>query len=99
MSSSYAVVLAVALGATLIATPIVRWGSVRLGAVVQPSTDARHVHTRPVPTLGGAAMFIGFLVAMAVASQLHEFKDIFEQSSEPFGLLLGAGVMFVVGAL
>ena len=31
--------------------------------------DARHVHTKPTPTLGGAAMFVGFLAAMAVASQ------------------------------
>ena len=29
----------------------------------------RHVHTKPTPTLGGAAMFVGFLAAMAVASQ------------------------------
>jgi UDP-GlcNAc:undecaprenyl-phosphate/decaprenyl-phosphate GlcNAc-1-phosphate transferase len=103
-SSSYAIVLAVALGTTLLATPLVRRFAIRSGAVVQPSTDARHVHNRPVPTLGGAAMFIGFLVAMAVASQMSDFKDVFEAgpgvlNTEPFGVLLGAGVMFVVGAL
>ncbi len=103
-SSSYAIVLGVALGTTLLVTPLVRRFAIRTGAVVQPSTDARHVHTKPVPTLGGAAMFIGFLVAMAVASQLHDFKDVFQAgpsglNTEPFGLLLGAGVMFVVGAL
>jgi UDP-GlcNAc:undecaprenyl-phosphate GlcNAc-1-phosphate transferase len=104
ISSSYAIVLAVALGATLLATPLVRKFAILCGAVVQPSTDARHVHTKPVPTLGGAAMFIGFLVAMAVASRLSEFKDVFQAgpgalNTEPFGVLLGAGVMFVVGAL
>jgi len=103
ISSSYAIVLAVAFGATLLATPVVRKLAVRCGAVVQPSTDARHVHTKPVPTLGGAAMFIGFLVAMAVASRLPDFKDVFQAgaavNTEPFGVLLGAGVMFVVGAL
>jgi hypothetical protein len=30
-------------------------------------------------------MFVGFLVAMAVASLLPEFRDIFRQNSEPFG--------------
>jgi UDP-GlcNAc:undecaprenyl-phosphate GlcNAc-1-phosphate transferase len=99
ISSSYAIVLAVAFVTTLLVTPLVRKFALRTGAVVQPSTDARHVHTKPVPTLGGAGMFIGFLVAMAVASRLPEFKDMFSTSSEPFGLLLGAGVMFVVGAL
>jgi UDP-GlcNAc:undecaprenyl-phosphate GlcNAc-1-phosphate transferase len=77
----------------------VRLLAIRYGAVIEPSSDARHVHTKPTPTLGGAAMFIGFLVAMAVASHIHQFHEMFQQSSEPFGLILGAGVMFVIGAL
>jgi UDP-GlcNAc:undecaprenyl-phosphate GlcNAc-1-phosphate transferase len=97
--NGYAVVAAVALLTTFAATPVVRWLVIRYGAVVEPSADARHVHTKPTPTLGGAAMFIGFLVAMAVASQMTQFHEMFRQNSEPFGLILGAGVMFVVGAL
>jgi UDP-GlcNAc:undecaprenyl-phosphate GlcNAc-1-phosphate transferase len=100
MKSGYAIVLAVALATTLIATPIVRKFAIRFGAVVEPSDDPRRVHTKPTPTLGGAAMFVGFLIAMAVASLLPDFKEVFQpSSSEPFGLLLGAGVMFAVGAL
>src|SRR5689334_10106650 len=100
MKSGYAIVLAVALATTLIATPIVRKFAIRFGAVVEPSDDPRRVHTKPTPTLGGAAMFVGFLIAMAVASMLPDFKEVFQpSSSEPFGLLLGAGVMFAVGAL
>ena len=70
-----------------------------VGAVVAPSSDARHVHTKPTPTLGGAAMFVGFLVAMAVASHMQQFHEVFRSNSEPVGLLLGAGVMFATGAL
>ena len=44
-------------------------------------------------------MFVGFLVAMAVASQIPQFREMFDGSSEPLGLMLAAGVMFVVGAL
>jgi UDP-GlcNAc:undecaprenyl-phosphate GlcNAc-1-phosphate transferase len=88
----------VAAGVTLVATPVVRWLSIRMGAVVQPSA-AKHVHTKPMPTLGGAAMLIGFLVAIAVASRLPQFHEMFQKNSEPFGLVLAAGVMFVVGAL
>src|SRR4051812_9866776 len=95
----YFLVAAVALGTTFLMTPIVRWLAIRYGAVIEPSSDARHVHTKPTPTLGGAAMFIGFLVAMAVASHISQFHEMFQQSSEPFGLILGAGVMFVIGAL
>ena len=95
----YASVLGAALAATFATTPLVRRLAIRFGAVVAPSSDARHVHTRPTPTLGGAAMFVGFLVAMAVASQLDQFHEMFQANSEPFGLILGAGVIFLVGAL
>ena len=95
----YGVIAAVALVTTLLMTPIVRLLAIRFGAVVQPSSDARHVHTKATPTLGGAAMFVGFLAAMAVASHMAQFRDMFADNSEPVGLLLGAGVMFVTGAL
>ena len=95
----YAIVLAVATVVTLAATPLVRWLAIRLGAVRQPSEDARHVHTRAMPTLGGAAMFLGFLAAMAVASHMDQFHEMFENNSEPFGLIVAAGIIFLVGAL
>jgi UDP-GlcNAc:undecaprenyl-phosphate GlcNAc-1-phosphate transferase len=44
-------------------------------------------------------MFAGLLAAMAVASQLNQFREMFKGSSEPLGILLAAGVMFVVGAV
>lgn len=95
----YAIICGVAVIATLLFTPLVRRFAIRFGAVVSPSADARHVHARTTPTLGGAAMFVGFLVAMAVASQMTQFHDMFQSNSEPFGVILGAGVMFGVGAL
>ncbi len=99
MNSSYAIVLAVAVGTTLLVTPLVYKLATRFGAVVHPSNDPRRVHARPMTTLGGAAMFIGFLVAMAVASQLKQFHSVFQSNSEPFGIILAAGVIFAVGAL
>jgi UDP-GlcNAc:undecaprenyl-phosphate/decaprenyl-phosphate GlcNAc-1-phosphate transferase len=94
----YAVICAVALFTTLLMTPVVRRLAIRFGAVVQPSSDARHVHDKPKPTLGGAAMFVGFLAAMAVAAHMSQFREMFAGNSEPVGLLLGAGVMFMTGA-
>jgi UDP-GlcNAc:undecaprenyl-phosphate GlcNAc-1-phosphate transferase len=44
-------------------------------------------------------MFAGFAVAMIVASRLGQLDEVFNGSSEPLGLMLAAGVMFVVGAL
>src|SRR2546430_581267 len=95
--AEYLIVLAVAAFVTWLLTPTVRRVAIRLGAVVSP--DHRRVHERPTPTLGGAAMYGGFLVAMAVASVLPKFRPVFRGTSEPVGLLVGATVMFAVGAL
>jgi UDP-GlcNAc:undecaprenyl-phosphate GlcNAc-1-phosphate transferase len=95
--AEYLIVLAVAALVTWLLTPTVRRVAIRLGAVVSP--DARRVHERPTPTLGGAAMYGGFLAAMAVASVLPHFRPVFRGTSEPLGLLVGATTMFAVGAL
>jgi UDP-GlcNAc:undecaprenyl-phosphate/decaprenyl-phosphate GlcNAc-1-phosphate transferase len=95
--AEYLIVLVVAALATWLLTPVVRRAAIRLGAVVSP--DARRVHERPTPTLGGAAMYGGFLAAMAAASVLPQFRAVFRGTSEPLGLLVGATTMFAVGAL
>ena len=64
----YGLVLAVAAGATAALCLPARWLSVKVGYVAQPAD--RKVHTRTTPYGGGAAMFLGFLVAMVVG-RLH----------------------------
>jgi UDP-GlcNAc:undecaprenyl-phosphate/decaprenyl-phosphate GlcNAc-1-phosphate transferase len=95
--AEYLIILAVAGLVTWALTPLVRRAALRLGAVVSP--DPRRVHERPTPTLGGAAMYGGFLAAMGMASLLPGFRDVFRGTSEPLGLLVGATAMFAVGAL
>ena len=93
----YAVAFLVAAGVTAAVMPLVRRIAIRAGAVVPP--NPRGVHTRPMVSLGGAGMFVGFVVAMLVASQVPQFREMFNGSSEPLGVLLAAGLMFGVGAL
>jgi UDP-GlcNAc:undecaprenyl-phosphate GlcNAc-1-phosphate transferase len=93
----YFIVGATAAGVTFIFTFLMRWLAPRIGAMARPG--ARSVHSEPTPTLGGAAMFIGLLAAMLVASQLEQFHEMFQGSSEPIGILLAAAVMVVVGAV
>ena len=71
--AGYAAVFAAAAAVTYLLTPIVRSLAVRIGAVVQPGE--RRVHTKPLPTLGGVAMYVGFLAGMAVASIVPQFRD------------------------
>ena len=85
----------VAAFATFVCTFVVRRLAVRFSIIVLP--DDRRVHERPTPTAGGAAMFLGLLVAMVVASQLHTLSPLFRGSSDPIGLVLAASVIFSVG--
>jgi UDP-GlcNAc:undecaprenyl-phosphate/decaprenyl-phosphate GlcNAc-1-phosphate transferase len=93
----YAVVFFVAATLTFALVPLVRKLAFRIGAVKVPT--ARDVHTTAIPELGGAAMFVGFLIAFGVASQIPQFREMFDGSSEPAGVILAAGVMFATGAL
>ena len=93
----YLTVAGIAAVVTFLLTFVMRWVAPRIGAIAMPGP--RSVHTKPTPSLGGAAMFAGFLVAMAVASQLGQFHEIFADDTETLGLLLAAAVMFVVGAI
>lgn len=97
MLASCAIVFAVAVAVTYGLTPAVWRVAIRLGAVVLP--DERRVHVRPTPTLGGLAMVAGFAAAMAVAYTLPEFRPMFENSSEPLGVMIAAVVILGVGVL
>jgi UDP-GlcNAc:undecaprenyl-phosphate GlcNAc-1-phosphate transferase len=59
---------------TFLATFVVRRVAPRIGAIAMPGP--RSVHTVPRRWLGGAGMFVGFLVAMA-SLQLDQFREIF----------------------
>ncbi|HAF67706.1 MAG TPA: undecaprenyl/decaprenyl-phosphate alpha-N-acetylglucosaminyl 1-phosphate transferase, partial [Acidimicrobiaceae bacterium] len=69
----------------------------KLGAVVEP--DDRRVHQRPTATGGGAAMFVGFLASLVMASRLPGFTQVFAGSSEALAVVVAATVMFSIGAV
>ncbi len=93
----YAVLLVVAAAGTWILTFPARRIAVGIGYVAQP--DARKVHQQVTPQSGGVAMFLGMLVAWAVAASVPALAPLFRGSSEPLGLLLGAAAIFVVGLI
>ncbi len=89
----YLLVGAIAAVCTFLLTFVMRWVAPRIGAMAMPGPRSMHDH--PIPELGGASMFVGFLVAMAVASRVPQFHEMFADNSEVVGLLLAAAVMFV----
>lgn len=95
-SAAYPAVGAIAALTTAATTPVVRALAVRAGRVTQP--DARRVHTKATPSVGGVAMYIGFLVSFGVASQMTRFAKVFNDSRwEPIGIVGAATIIMVVG--
>jgi UDP-GlcNAc:undecaprenyl-phosphate GlcNAc-1-phosphate transferase len=91
----YLIIFVVAAVVTWLATYAVRALAKRHSLLVMP--DERRVHEQPTATGGGAAMYLGLLVAMAVASQMPAFSAVFRGNSAPLGVVLGASVIFGVG--
>ena len=69
-------------------TPVARWVAPRLGFIDQPS--ARRVHRRPMPRLGGVAMYLAAIVALLV------FRERFN-IHQAVGILLGATLVSFFG--
>ena len=78
----------IAFGIVVLLTPAVGGMARLLGAVDNP--DSRRVNRRPIPRLGGLAIFLGIVVPSLA------FLDL---SGESRGVLLGAAVATVVGAV
>ncbi len=93
--ASYIAVLVVGLVATLLVNRPSRSIALKIGYTAQP--DIRKVHERVTPYGGGAAMFIGLCVASMAALLFPSLRVIIRNSDEYFGVLLAAGVIFVVG--
>jgi len=96
--SDYGFVAVVAAAASFVITPIVRRWAVSVGAVVQPN-PRRHVHKWPTPTLGGVAMFYALLVSILASLTRPGLRPVLQATSEMWGVLLGAAVIFGVGAI
>ena len=95
---AYGAVFAVAAIVTAATTPLVRWIAFRVGAVDRPA-DPRKVHTAPIPTMGGLAMVAGFLAAMGLAWRMPQFREVFTNTSEPAGLIVGVLAIAVIGVI
>jgi len=93
----YALVFGAAVVVTFLLTGVVRVLAVRMG-VVTPIRE-RDVHSRPVPRMGGVAVYAGFAAAVLMALQLPALGAAFISSSEVVGVLAAGGIICLVGVL
>ena len=78
---------AAALVLSLYFTPVIRRGAIRYGVVDAPDGKLK-VHDQPVAYLGGMAIYLSFLFALAFT---HEFDE------RVLGLLLAASIIVMLG--
>lgn len=96
---SMALIFGVTLAVSLGLTPLVRYFAIRRDLVDRPG-EARRVHTRPVPRLGGLAMFAAFAVGVLLmfAFDIYNIQDtpIANARFEPWRvlfILLGGAII------
>jgi len=86
--STYLLVFASALAFAIGATPLARKLAPRLGMMDQPAE--RKIHTRPMPLLGGAAIYLAFILAVLL------FEDHF-YIPQLVSILVGASLVSFLG--
>lgn len=85
----------VALVAALILTPGVIWLAFRTGALDKP--DARKVHKKPIPRIGGLGIYLAFMAAMGVYLNMSDIPSDAEQGMT--GLLVGGTLIVILGLI
>ena len=69
--------------------PLVKSFAYKIGAIDVPK-DNRRMHKKPVPRLGGLAIFLGFMVSILLFVRIdHQLR----------GILLGASIIVVLGVV
>ena len=71
-------------------TPLVRYAALKLGILDNPS--ARKIHSAPVPLMGGAAIYVAFIAALALWGERSYVNEV-------VGISVGATLVSIVGAL
>lgn len=85
---AYFVAFTIALAVAYFVTPQVINLAIKAGALDAP--DARKVHTRPIPRMGGLAIYAGFV--LAILASVHVSREI-------MGLLAGGTVILIIGII
>lgn len=91
----YMLAFVIAAGVALLITPGVILLAAKTGAMDAP--DARKVHKKPIPRIGGIGIYAAFMVAML---SVLSFVDVTaEVKTEIIGLVVGGSLIVLVGVI
>ena len=82
---------------TYLTTPVVKILASKINAMDIPND--RKVHDKPIPRLGGLAIYIGFMIAVGGAALFSNFMGIMINPQAVIGILLAGTLLVVVGVV
>ena len=91
----YMMVFFVAAGVALLLTPAVILLADKTGAMDAP--DARKVHRKPIPRIGGIGIYAAFMAAMLMVIKMTDFD--YEVGFELAGLMLSGSLIVLLGII
>ncbi|PYS46345.1 MAG: hypothetical protein DMF68_19440 [Acidobacteria bacterium] len=96
--NTYLILFVVAACSSLSLTPLVRRACNRFGWLDRPR-DGRRLHCEPVPRLGGVAIYLSLLIALAILPFIHNLltETLRENRSQLFTVLVPASLVFLFG--
>jgi UDP-GlcNAc:undecaprenyl-phosphate/decaprenyl-phosphate GlcNAc-1-phosphate transferase len=94
---TYAAIFVLATFCSFWLTPLAAWLAAKVGAIDLPGP--RKVHARPMPRLGGVAVYLGFFLPWSALYLLHNKVSLEFQNYEKLflTLALGSGAMLLLG--
>lgn len=92
----YILAFIIAMALSYLLTPYAKKLAYKIGAIDVPQ-DNRRVHKKPIPRLGGLAIYIAFVIAtLLIAVISREFLDI---DKELLGIFVGSTIIVVIGII
>ena len=85
------------MGLALGLTPLVKKFAIKIGATDVP--NARKVHTKIMPRLGGLAIFLAFVLGLLAVLPIIPYEFTPREVNFIKALLCGGGLIVLIGAL
>src|SRR3989338_10803733 len=82
----YSIILLISFCLAFLLTHLIRFISLKIGAVDEP--NERKIHTKPTPRLGGIGIYIAYSLALLYAVKL---------SDQQIGVLIGGFIVLLIG--
>lgn len=91
------ILIIVAAVLSFVSTPLVKKLAISLKAIDMPDKDKRRVHTKPIPRMGGLAIYFSFVCILTIS--IFMFNLSTEKVYQFVGIIIGSSIIVIGGIL